>query len=133
MLSAHAHYAADGYRSARHYPRAFLLLLMTGLMAACGSSGSTEWGAPTMAGGGIASLAWDPVAGTNLAGYRIYYGTAPGVYIQPLGQGLNVAGTSTTYTIAGLQAATRYYFAATAYDATNNETSFSNEVFKDIP
>jgi len=42
-------------------------------------------------------------------------------------------GNVTTYTVAGLNRGTRYYFVATAYDAANNESVFSNEVFKDIP
>jgi hypothetical protein len=42
-------------------------------------------------------------------------------------------GNVTTYTVTGLSSSTRYYFGATAYDASNKESSFSNEVFKDIP
>jgi hypothetical protein len=78
------------------------------------------------------TLAWDSVTAPNLSGYRIYYGTAPGVYLQPRGQGVNV-GNVKTYTITGLSRGIRYYFTATAYDSSNNESVFSNEVFKDIP
>jgi len=81
---------------------------------------------------GSATLAWDAVTTANLSGYRIYYGTAPGTYVQPLGQGINV-GNVTTYTVTGLNGGTRYYFAVTAVDTSNNESTFSNEVFKDIP
>ena len=42
-------------------------------------------------------------------------------------------GNATTYTATGLTSGTRYYFVVTAYDTANNESSFSNEVFKDIP
>ena len=41
--------------------------------------------------------------------------------------------SATTHTIAGLSSGRRYYFAVTAYDASNVESAFSNEVFKDIP
>jgi len=81
---------------------------------------------------GTAILAWDPVVATNLSGYRIYYGTAPGTYFQPLGQGINV-GNVTTYTVTGLTSGTRYYFAATSVDTSGNESVFSNEVSKDVP
>ncbi len=80
----------------------------------------------------FAALAWDAVADPTLSGYRIYYGTAPGTYLQSVGQGLNV-GSATTFTVTGLSSGTRYYFAATAYDTLNNESTYSNEVFKDIP
>ena len=79
-----------------------------------------------------ADLAWDAVTGPNLSGYRVYFGTAPGTYLQPLGQGISV-GNVTTYTMIGLASGTRYYFAVTDFDILGNESSYSNEVFKDIP
>jgi chitodextrinase len=79
-----------------------------------------------------ASLAWDPVAAPNLSGYRLYFGNATGAYLQPLGQGISV-GNVTDYTALGLSSATRYYFAVTATDTLGNESTYSNEVFKDIP
>lgn len=80
---------------------------------------------------GVASLTWDPVASTILAGYRVYYGTSPGVYFQTIGQGLN-AGTNTIL-VTGLTSGTGYYFAVTAYDTSNIETGYSNEVSKVVP
>ena len=79
-----------------------------------------------------AALAWDAVAATNLSGYRLYYGTTPGSYLQPYGQGIS-AGNATTFTLMGLSSSTRYYFAVTAFDTSGNESGYSNEVFKDIP
>jgi chitodextrinase len=94
---------------------------------------STAASATTQAAGSdTTTLAWDASTATNLSGYRIYYGTAPGTYFQSRGKGVDV-GNVTTYTIAGLSSGTRYYFAATAYDTSNNESAFSNEVFKDMP
>jgi hypothetical protein len=80
---------------------------------------------------GTAVLTWDAVVNSNLSGYRVYYGTAPGTYIQALGAGITV-GNVTTYTLTGLSSGTRYYFTVTAFDTSNNESGFSNEVFKDI-
>jgi fibronectin type 3 domain-containing protein len=88
--------------------------------------------ATTQAPGTSATLVWDAVTATNLSGYRVYYGTAPGTYVQAKGQGITV-GNVTTYTVPGLSSGTRYYFAATAYDSTNNESTYSNEVTKIIP
>jgi len=78
-----------------------------------------------------ATLAWDPIVAGGLSGYRVYYGTAPGTYLQPLGQSLP-AGNVTTYTVTGLSRGTRYYFAVTAVDAAGNESGFSQEVFKEF-
>jgi len=79
-----------------------------------------------------AALTWDVVTALNLSGYRVYFGTAPGTYLQAAGQGVSV-GNVTTFTVTGLASATRYYFAVTDFDTSGNESSFSNEVFKDIP
>jgi cellulose 1,4-beta-cellobiosidase len=78
------------------------------------------------------TLAWDAVAAPTLSGYRVYFGTAAGGYLQPRGQGVAV-GDVTTYTVAGLSGGSRYFFAVTAFDTLGFESGFSNEVFKDIP
>jgi fibronectin type 3 domain-containing protein len=79
-----------------------------------------------------ASLAWDAVTAPTLSGYRVYFGTAPGTYLQSLGQGISV-GNVTAYTIAGLASGSQYYFAVTAFDILGVESPYSNEVFKTIP
>jgi hypothetical protein len=110
---------------------ALLLLAIASLLIACGGRSGTS----TMAGSttsGTATLAWDAVTDPNLQGYRVYYGTAPATYSQFFGLGLDV-GNVTTYTVTGLNSTTRYYFAVTAFDTSNNESSYSNEVFKGIP
>jgi hypothetical protein len=72
------------------------------------------------------TLQWDANTETDLAGYKIYYGTASGVYGTPV-----VSGTSTTYTVTGLAAGT-YYFAVTAYNTSGLESGYSNEVYTTI-
>jgi len=80
-----------------------------------------------------ASLAWDAVtAAANLSGYRVYFGSAPGTYLQPLGQGISV-GNVTAYTLTGLASGSLYYFAVTAFDTLGMESPYSNEVSKNIP
>ncbi len=83
---------------------------------------------------GFAILSWDaPTTNadgtplTDLAGYRIHYGTSSGNY----SQNINVGNVS-TYTLDNLPEGFSYYFATTAYDATGNESAPSNEVSKTI-
>jgi chitodextrinase len=85
----------------------------------------------TATANGTVNLAWDAVTAPNLIGYRVYYGTAPRTYVQPIGQGLISA--TNTFTAIGLTGGTRYFFAVTATDSLGNESGFSNEVFADVP
>ncbi|MGQ9570185.1 MAG: InlB B-repeat-containing protein [Thermodesulfovibrionales bacterium] len=77
-----------------------------------------------------ATLSWEgPSANTDgspitdLAGYKIYYGTSSGNYSEHIDVG-NVK----NYTIDNLVEGLTYYFAVTAYDTSGNESDFSNEV-----
>jgi len=72
------------------------------------------------------TLAWDTNAEPDLAGYRLYYGTASGHY-----QFVIDVGKTTTYTVSGLAIGT-YFFAITAYNRSGLESGYSNEVSKDI-
>lgn len=71
---------------------------------------------------GDVTLAWDPNIETDLAGYKVYFGTAPGTYGTPI-----TIGPQTTYTVSGLAAGT-WYFAVTAYNTSGLESGYSNEV-----
>ena len=64
-------------------------------------------------------LTWDPNQESDLAGYRIYYGTASGSHSVMLD-----VGNTTSYTI-DLQSGMTYYFVATAYDTSGNESGYS--------
>ena len=72
------------------------------------------------------TLVWDPNSEADFAGYKVYYGTASGVYGAPI-----VIGAQTTYTIQNLPAGT-YFFAVTAYNKAGLESGYSNEVTKTI-
>jgi hypothetical protein len=116
-----------GSCSPRHWS-AMLLLAVASTLAACGSADGDTLDGDTSPSGATAILVWDPSPSSDVVGYRIYYGTAPGAY----SQGVDV-GNSSTLTVAGLTGPTTYYFAATAYDAFGHESAYSNEVSKAIP
>jgi hypothetical protein len=81
-------------------------------------------GSVTAAQAGTVSLAWDPVGDSDLAGYRVYYGTSPTSYTQSVDVG-NVTAT----TVTGLTDCTTYYFGVKSYDTAGNEsTSYSNQI-----
>jgi len=71
-------------------------------------------------------LAWSPSPDSDVAGYKVYYGTASKSYASSV----NV-GNATSYTVSGLSTGT-YYFAITAYDLSGNESGFSNEASKSV-
>ena len=68
-------------------------------------------------------LTWDANAESDLAGYKIYYGTSSGNYSHSID-----VGSTTAYTLTDLDAGVTYYLAATAYDADYNESGFSKEL-----
>lgn len=68
------------------------------------------------------TLAWDPNTEQDMAGYKVYYGTASRVY-----NWFFDVGNATTYTVTGLPDGATYYFAATAYDTSNIESAYSAE------
>src|SRR5213594_2391705 len=83
--------------------------------------------APALSSAAQVTLAWDPNTETDLAGYKLYYGTSSGSYPSSVD-----VGNLTSYTLSGLLEGRTYYFAATAYDLNVNESGFSNEVSKAI-
>ena len=69
-----------------------------------------------------ATLAWDQNPESDIAGYKIHYGTVSGNYQYDVD-----VGNSTSCTISGLTEGTKYYFAATAYNAAG-ESELSQEI-----
>ncbi len=85
----------------------FVLLLLTAVPASAASM----------------KLAWDPVVGVPIAGYKVHYGSASGEYTTTV----NV-GNVTTYTVTNLVNGAPYHFAVTAYNAAGQESGYSNDV-----
>ena len=80
-----------------------------------------EWTPPVLDG--------DDTSLTDLTGFKVYYGTAPGVY--PNVVDVPSAGVS-SFLVENLAPAT-YFFVVTAYDTLGNESDPSNETSKVVP
>ena len=128
-------------------PRGAMVALLSVVLCACGGGKDDEPGAathppstgsappaptpvpPQQSSPGAATVEWvapqtatDGSPLTNLAGYRIYYGTD----VTQMTQRIEVANPGVlTYMIEGLSPAT-YYFAVTAVNARGQESERSN-------
>ena len=92
---------------------------------------SISWGAPSTPSLYFNSpadimLSWNRNIEPDVAGYRVHYGLASGVY-----EGQQEAGNMTAYVLKGMKPGT-WYIAVTAYDYSGNESKYSNEVVKEI-
>lgn len=85
---------------------------------------------PPVSSTSSATLSWSPNSDSDLAGYKIYFGTASENYTAPGSP--TVIGKVTSYTVTGLQRNTTYFFALSAYDSAGNESALSAEVSKSI-
>ena len=65
---------------------------------------------------------WDACIEDDIAGYRIYGGSATGAYTE-----IKDAGNAVTYTWLDVPDG-EWFFAATCYDTAGNESTYSNEV-----
>jgi hypothetical protein len=73
-------------------------------------------------------LAWNSDPIPNLAGYRLYYGTAPNVHTQKI-----EVGNFTTVSVPNLIQGQTYFFAVTAYNTAAVESAPSNQVSYTVP
>lgn len=82
------------------------------------------------------TLAWDPNSETDLEGYGVYF------HKDTPGPPYDLAGYITlaelnnssdpSFVVSGLEKGGRYYFAVTALDTAENESTFSNAVCADV-
>lgn len=90
-----------------------ILKIVLGLLLFCGAAIAAD-----------VTLAWDASESEGVTGYKIHVGTQSGTYDRTEDVGLVL-----TYTVMDLAYGKRFFFAATAYDATQ-ESAYSNEVSK---
>jgi hypothetical protein len=76
------------------------------------------------------TLTWAANREPDLAGYKIYVGTASGTYNYP-GSAF-VTGKSTSYTVSNLPKGQTYFFSISAYDSAGNESPLSGEASKSL-
>jgi fibronectin type III domain protein len=81
------------------------------------------WTTSSASAATVVRLAWDANSESDLAGYRLHYGTSPGVYNQT-----QDAGTATSSEVWNLDPNTTYYFVVHAFDLAGNESPASNAV-----
>ncbi len=102
--------------------------------AAVEGSGN-ETAAVESTGKGTALVSWTPPTDntdnstlTDLAGFKIYYGTFPGEYDQTIT--INNSGLS-SFLVENL-ASSDWYFVMTAFNTSGIESAYSAEVYKEI-
>ncbi len=78
--------------------------------------------------GSPATISWNANSESDLAGYRVYYGTSADNYSK-----VENVGNVTTYVINDLTPGVTYYFVVTAYDNSGNESGYSSEATLNIP
>ena len=96
-------------------------------------AGIVWWYYPTK--NGTATLTWNANTESNLAGYKIYYGTSPRNNNCPPGGYSDTidAGNVTKYVLNKLTDGKTYYFSITSYNTAKKESCFSEEGKKNIP
>lgn len=83
---------------------------------------------PVLAQAEQVTLAWDANTESDLAGYKIYKGVVSADYDNSID-----VGNITTRIILNLIQGETYYFAATAYDTSGNESIYSDEISYTVP
>jgi hypothetical protein len=82
---------------------------------------------PSQVSSTSATLTWVANSESDLAGYKVYVGMAPGAYGAPI-----AIGNITSYMVSNLLRGNTYYFAVSAYDKSGNESALSTVVSKSI-
>ena len=119
----------------RSFSISIALLVAAFVCQACGAGGDGGAISGGPGGGtGLVSLSWSPPTTntdgtpiTDLAGFKIYYGTSPGSYTASID-----VGNVTSYTVTDLPTGMTLYFALTAYDSFGYESDFSSEAVKTL-
>lgn len=114
------------------------IVMIALFLGACvsGGGGISQGSGGGQSSYGSASLSWlPPTENTdgsslgNLAGYKIYYGSASGNYTDVID--INNIGI-VDYLIENLASGYTYYFVVTAYDVDGNESGYSAEGSKTV-
>src|SRR5438067_2814265 len=102
-------------RSAARALRAVVIVLLVGAAS------------PAYAATATVTALWNPNTESNIAGYKLSYGTQSGVYTT-----VTDVGNVTTWTVTNLTEGQRYFFAVQAYDTSSVLSPYSTEVIFDV-
>ena len=84
-------------------------------------------------GYGRVTASWNANSESDLAGYKLYRGQASGVYSHIEDVGMTTSTSAPSVKVSQIRPTeATWYFAVTAYDTSNNESTFSAEVALDI-
>lgn len=75
-----------------------------------------------------ATVTWTANGESDLAGYKVYHGTVPGVYTDIS----DVTAPTTSKVYSGLYDLVPHYFAVAAYDTSGNTSGLSTVVQKQV-
>ncbi len=100
------------------------------IFAGCsgGGGGGTSGGSSPPVTNGIIKISWTPNSESDLAGYRVYYGTrSDDEFITLIDVGMATqAGDRVVYTLTDLNKGEEYCIALTAYNTSDYESDLSN-------
>jgi hypothetical protein len=89
---------------------------------------------------GEATISWIQNTEPDLAGYKIYYGTStrdvecpPANYPYKVDVGQTTSSTAPTYKLENLADGETWFFSVTSYNASGQESCFSEEMSKVMP
>jgi hypothetical protein len=108
-----------------------LLISFLLIFAGCsggGGGGGSSGGGGSPGNGGIIKIGWDPNTESDLAGYRVYYGTrSDNAFTSSIDVGMATReGNLVVYIITNLNKGQEYCIALTAYNTSNYESGLSN-------
>ena len=116
------------------YAILFIFLISMGIFVSC-SLTTPQWHFTfdevesfSPEGTAMVTLEWDYNSEPDIAGYKLYYGS----FSRGYGYVIDI-GNLTTYTVEGLAEGETYFIAVTAYNTTDLESGYSNEVIYVVP
>jgi len=106
----------------------FSRLLISFFFIFVGCSGGGSGGGSSTGNAGVIKIGWNPNTESDLAGYRIYYGTrSDDAFTASTDAGMATRnGDLVVYTLKNLNQGQEYCIAITAYDTSNYESGLSN-------
>lgn len=100
-----------------------LLVLFTSCAKTTSTRTTVQLAMPKIQLLGSVNIAWDASISPEVTGYRLYMGPGADQFSQVFDT------TALTYTVSGIEPLTQYEFAVTAFDATGDESDYSDRLY----